>query len=411
MAGNVPFASLPRAPIDPMFILKARADSDKHPDKVDLGVGVYRQGDGGYYEFPAIKKANRRPQAKAILARRNIGHDYNPTTGIPTFVRLARQFMFGDSIASIQTVAGTGANRIAAAFLAAHYRSKDNDKATAYIGTPAWGNYFPLFAHAGLPTETYRYYNAATRQVDIDSTLQAAEQAPRGSIFVLQACCHNPTGADMTENEWKSLGKIIKERNHLAFFDVAYHGLGAPEDAAQDTWPVRHFAARGVNMLVCQSFSKNMGLYSERVGVLHVVCREEGIAERVQDVLRSLVRWEVSSAPGYGARLAEVILEDETLCLEWLGELASAAGRLVRNRERLYAELTGSLGAPGGWEHLVRGKGLFSLLGIGEEQVERLINEFHIYLPPNGRINVAGLNERNVGVVARAIDQVVRADR
>lgn len=161
-------------------------------------------------------------------------------------------------------------------------------------------------------------------------------------------------------------------------------------------------------MLVCQSFSKNMGLYSERVGVLHVVCREAEIAERVQDVLRSLMRWEVSSAPAYGARLAEVILEDEKLRMEWLGELGDAAGRLVRNRERLYGQLTNVLGTPGDWEHLVRGKGLFSLLGIGEEQVERLIDEFHIYVPPNGRINVAGLNERNVGVVARAVDQVVR---
>lgn len=245
----------------------------------------------------------------------------------------------------------------------------------------------------------------------MDSTLQAAEQAPRGSIFVLQACCHNPTGADMTADKWRSLGDILQRRNHLAFFDVAYHGLGAPEDAARDIWPVRHFAARGVDMIVCQSFSKNMGLYSERVGVLHVVCREAEIAERVQDVLRSLVRWEVSSAPGYGARLAEIILKDEELRMEWLGELAGAAGRLATNRERLHAELTRVLGTPGDWEHLVQDKGLFSLLGIGKEQVERLIDEFHIYLPPNGRINVAGLNDGNVGVVARAIDQVVRGAR
>lgn len=215
----------------------------------------------------------------------------------------------------------------------------------------------------------------------------------------------------MTADKWRSLGDILQRRNHLAFFDVAYHGLGAPEDAARDIWPVRHFAARGVDMIVCQSFSKNMGLYSERVGVLHVVCREAEIAERVQDVLRSLVRWEVSSAPGYGARLAEIILKDEELRMEWLGELAGAAGRLATNRERLHAELTRVLGTPGDWEHLVQDKGLFSLLGIGKEQAERLIDEFHIYLPPNGRINVAGLNDGNVGVVARAIDQVVRGAR
>ncbi|KAL4983175.1 pyridoxal phosphate-dependent transferase [Aspergillus falconensis] len=418
MSKKVPFASVPKAPVDPMFILKARADGDRDPNKVDLGVGIYRHEQGGCYEFPAIKKA------KEILADKDIGHDYNPTTGISSFVQLARQLMFGNSvdstqIASIQTVAGTGANHIAAAFLSAHYRSKgpnqdDLDRpATAFIGTPGWVNYVPLFAHARLPTQEYRYYDSATRQVDMDSTLHAAQNAPPGSIFVLQGCCHNPTGADMTRQQWSTLANILHERNHLAFFDVAYHGLGTPtpelggpEDV--DVWPVRHFASHGIDLLVCQSFSKNMGLYSERVGVLHVVCREADIAVRVKDVLRSLVRWEFSSAAAYGARLAETILENEELRQQWVREVAAAARRLVSNRQRLHRELTEVLKTPGEWGHLLQGKGLFSLLGLSGDQVERLMEDHHIYLPLDGRINVAGLNEGNVGLVARAIDEVVR---
>lgn len=348
------------------------------------------------------------------MTEKNLGHDYIPTTGIPSFIPLAKKFMFGESfdierVASVQTVAGTGANRIGAAFLSAHYAT---DSTKAYIGTPAWGNYIPLFTHAGIPCATYKYHDIKARGVDFASVLQAATQAPPGSIFVLQGCCNNPSGSDMTKEQWTALAQVIKERGHFAFFDVAYQGLGttAPDGGLDDIWAMRHFVSQGINMSVCQSFSKNMGLYSERVGVLHIVCEDAAIASRVQDVLRSIVRWEFSSAPSYGARLAETILENPELKAQWVKEVAAASSRLVANRQKLHRELTVVLKTPGHWDFLLRDKGLFSLLGLSEEQVEMLISQHHIYLPANGRINVAGLNDSNIQTVARAIDSVIRKD-
>jgi aspartate aminotransferase len=200
----------------------------------------------------------------------------------------------------------------------------------------------------------------------------------------------------------------MKEKGHFAFFDVAYQGFGSaePDGGATDVWAVRYFAKQSIDMLVCQSFSKNMGLYSERVGSLHVLCQNGMIAENVKDNLRSIIRWEFSSAPAYGARLVETVLENPQLQVKWKYELAAASYPLSKNRERLYRELAIIRQSPGTWEFL-EDKGLFSLLGLSEHQVGVLISKYHIYLPWNGRINVAGLNELNIPIVADAVDFVV----
>lgn len=290
-------------------------------------------------------------------------------------------------------------------FLQKHFANKET---RVYIGTPGWLNHPPLFTHAGFQYETYNYLDVATGRVDMASILSAVETAPQRSIFILQGCCQNPSGSYFTKEEWQTLAHAFKDKKHLAFFDVAYQGLGTinPDGGMDDVWGVRHFAEQNIDMLVCQSFSKNMGLYSERVGVLHVVCHDSSIAERVKDALRALIRWEFSSASAYGARLVETILENKSLTEEWKRELAGAAKRLVDNRERLYYELSVVRKTPGDWKFLVRDKGLFSLTGLSENQVDSLI-ERHIYLPWNGRINVAGLNEGNMSRVADAIDSVI----
>ncbi|CAI7617411.1 unnamed protein product [Penicillium palitans] len=336
---------------------------------------------------------------------------YNPTTGIPSFLKLAARSMFGDTadlqkIASVQAIGGTGANRIGAVFLQKHFA---NEETRVYIGTPGWPNHPPIFTHAGIPHETYNYLNTGNRGVDMGSILSAIETAPPRSIFVLQGCCQNPSGSDLRKEEWKTLAYAFKDKKHLAFFDVAYQGLGTtePDGGMSDVWGIRHFVEQNIDVLVCQSFSKNMGLYSERTGVLHVACHDSGIAERVKDALRALIRWEFSSASAYGARLAETILENPALKEEWKGELAGAAKRLVNNRERLYYELSAVRKTPGDWKFLVEDKGLFSLTGLSENQVDSLI-ERHIYLPRTGRINVAGLNEGNMIRVADSIDSVIR---
>ncbi|KAM6534344.1 hypothetical protein FALCPG4_007272 [Fusarium falciforme] len=341
------FQSVAKGPRDPMFDLKKAADGNTSPLKVDLGAGVYRNEAGAYHEFPAVKGAKRR------LDESDLGHDYNPTTGIASFTKAATSVMFGgltstvsDKLASVQTVAGTGANRIGAVFLnkhgsttnAAALKAPQPNATKVFIGVPTWGNYEPLFRHADFANiETYRHFDQDSGELDFDSVVAALKTTTERSIFVFQACCHNPTGRDFTRDQWTQIADLVSRGRHFAFFDAAYQDLGDSFDAA--AWVVRCFVERGIDMLVCQSFSKNMGLYSERVGVLHVLCKTAQIVEIVFDQIRSLVRWEFS-APAYGSRLVNIILNDSVLCNQWTGEVKAARERIKHVRQGLYDCLT-----------------------------------------------------------------------
>lgn len=241
--------------------------------------------------------------------------------------------------------------------------------------------------------------------------MEALTSAPEQSIFVLEGCCHNPTGQDYSQTQWAEIADMMLAKGHFAYLDTAYQGLGQGSD--QDAWAVRHFAEQGVNMLVAQSFSKNMGLYSERVGALHVVCSSATIAANVLDQMRSLLRWEVSSSPSYGAQLVEIILSDTVLRREWQSELQRARQRLTGLRRDLHALLTKQktasprTGTVEGWSHLLEENGLFSFTGLTNVQAQRLIDMHHIYLPGSGRINVSGLNADSIERVARAFHDVI----
>lgn len=318
--------------------------------------------------------------------------------------------LWARQIATVQTVAGTGANRIGAAFLKRHLHGPDGQPPVVYVGEPAWPNYRPLFENAGFPVRGYDYLDQESGAANVEAAVTAMQEAPKGSIFVLQACCHNPTGVDYDREQWKRLAEVIGERHHFAFFDAAYVGFGSgKKDAIEDdSWPIRYFVEQGVDMLACQSFSKIMGLYSERVGALHVVCSTSAIAENVLDQLRAQIRWEVSSSPAWGARLADIILQDKDLTTEWKEELSQAAGRIEDNRRTLHHLLTQELKTPGSWDHILREKGLFSLLHLQPGKVEELLKR-HLYLPPSGRINVAGLSSNNIEQAAKILDEVVKS--
>lgn len=269
---------------------------------------------------------------------------------------------------------------------------------------PTWGNYDPLFHHAGLVDVKKYQHLDATGAIDMTSTLQALRSAPEQSIFVFQACCHNPTGRDYSKDQWTEIAELMLAKRHFAYFDAAYQGLGNGGDT--DVWPVRHFVDRGVDMLVCQSFSKNAGLYSERVGALHVVCASSAIAANVLDQLRSLIRWEVSSTPAYGAELVNIVLSDSALTKQWQSDLDAARQRMRGLRKELHGLLTagGSTGID--WGHILEENGLFSFTKLSPAQTRTLIAEHHIYLPENGRINVSGLNSGNLKRVAEAFQTV-----
>ena len=203
-----------------------------------------------------------------------------------------------------------------------------------YIGTPTWGNYEPLFRLIGFEVMYYNYYDSEKRCIDFNSCIEAVKQAPKGSVFVLQGCCHNPTGADYDRDQWQSLANEMKLSEHLPFFDIAYQGLG--EGVDEDAFGIRLFTSMNFEMIVCQSFSKNLGLYGERVGALHVVNRDRQVALNVRDQLRSLIRWEFSSSPAFGSRLANIIFNNQEETEDWLQELGEIRERLQRNRFHLF---------------------------------------------------------------------------
>lgn len=223
----------------------------------------------------------------------------------------SRALMIGFQVASVQTISGTGANHLAALFLS---RSAEFAGKSVYIGTPAWGNYEPIFRLVGIDVVKYTYYDINTG-VDFSGMLEQVETAPAKSIFVLQSCCHNPTGADLTTEQWDQLGEAFKKHDVLPFFDIAYQGLGSGLDA--DAYGIRRFVELGLEFVVAQSFAKNFGLYGERAGVLHIVGKDEENARNIGDQLRSLIRWEFSSSPAYGSRLVTIVLEDAELSKIW----------------------------------------------------------------------------------------------
>lgn len=264
------------------------------------------------------------------------------TTGNAAFLANAAKVLFGweagilssGRVTSVQAISGTGAIHLGALFLA---RTPAFKGKKVYVGTPAWGNYVPLFNLVGLDVVTYRHYDALTGTVDFASVLEATRTADEGSIFVLQGCCHNPSGADLSPAQWDELADVMEAKKLFPLFDMAYQGLGSSLD--EDAYGLRLFASRGFELLACQSFSKNFGLYGERVGVLHAVSQDAEVAAKVYERLRCLIRWEFSSSPAYGARLVDIVLGDDELRQDWQTELATIQKRLADNRRALHGEL------------------------------------------------------------------------
>ncbi|KAF6829004.1 aspartate aminotransferase [Colletotrichum musicola] len=350
------FGHIQPGPPDPMFTLKKNADTDLSSRKVDLGVGIYRNEAGVYQELEVVK------QAKKQLDQLNLGHDYELTTGDPEYLELAAEVMFGNDsdalksgrISSVQTISGTGANSLGALLIARTMQPKPK----VYISIPTWGNHVPIFQDAGLQTTTYPYLDSSKHAVNFAALLDAVRTAPRGSVFVLQGCCHNPTGVDLNLQQWQDLAVEMKAHGHLPFFDTAYQGLGDGFD--EDAAGVCTFVKAGIEMLVCQSFSKNFALYGERCGALHVVAETSEVAANVKDRLRSLIRHTYSSSPAYGSRLVKIVLTDTSLRESWATELDGMRQRLKRNRQALFNQLTNVLKTPGDWAHITQEKGLFS---------------------------------------------------
>ena len=261
-----------------------------------------------------------------------------------------------------------------------------------------------------LPLQNYPYFHPKTKGLDLDGMLAAIEKAPEGSIVLLHACAHNPTGVDPTPDQWKQIADAVQKRRHFPFFDCAYQGF-ASGDLARDASAVRLFVERGFELCVAQSFAKNFGLYGERAGAFHFIAAPGGnatdVATRVASQLAILQRSEISNPPAYGARIAGRVLNDGQLFAEWEENLRTMSGRIIDMRKALRGKL-GDLGTPGTWNHITDQIGMFSFTGLSEAQVLKLREDAHVYMTKNGRISMAGLNTGNVEYFAKAVDKVVR---
>uniref|UniRef100_A0A4X1URE8 Aspartate aminotransferase n=1 Tax=Sus scrofa TaxID=9823 RepID=A0A4X1URE8_PIG len=355
------WAHVEMGPPDPILGVTEAFKRDTNSKKMNLGVGAYRDDNGKPYVLPSVRK-----------------------------------------YVTVQTISGTGALRIGANFLQRFFKfSRD-----VFLPKPSWGNHTPIFRDAGMQLHSYRYYDPKTCGFDFTGALEDISKIPAQSVILLHACAHNPTGVDPRPEQWKEMATLVKKNNLFAFFDMAYQGF-ASGDGNKDAWAVRHFIEQGINVCLCQSYAKNMGLYGERVGAFTVVCKDAEEAKRVESQLKILIRPMYSNPPVNGARIASTILTSPDLRQQWLQEVKGMADRIISMRTQLVSNLKKE-GSSHNWQHIVDQIGMFCFTGIKPEQVERLTKEFSIYMTKDGRISVAGVTSGNVGYLAHAIHQVTK---
>nr|AIT70253.1 aspartate aminotransferase [Kappaphycus alvarezii] len=386
------FNTVPVAPPDAILGLNTQYRSDPSPNKVNLGVGAYRTAEGQPYVLPVVRRVEQ-----ALANDPTTTHEYLPQDGLKQFCDLSANLILGpDSPAlvdnrsvTVQALSGTGALRVGFTFVARFLSSET----AVYIPKPSWSNHKNVVVQSGLPpTREYRYFDYGTGAVDMEGMIEDLKAAPAGSMVLLHGCAHNPTGADPTHEQWEQVLKVVQEGKLVPFFDNAYQGF-ASGSLQMDAWSVRRFVKAGLDMMVGQSYAKNMGLYGERVGALTVISSEGGNNEGIRSQLKAIIRAMYSNPPKHGAMVAARILGDTEMFAEWMRE--KLRGALVR------------IGTPGNWDHIVNQIGMFSFTGLTAAQVEFMKDKYHIYMTSNGRISMAGLTDDTVEYVAEAMKDAV----
>ncbi|EJD03563.1 glutamic oxaloacetic transaminase AAT1 [Fomitiporia mediterranea MF3/22] len=400
------WSAVPAGPPDPILGVTEAFKADKDPRKINLGVGAYRDGDGKPYVLPSVKKAEH------VLSSTELDKEYLPITGLPEFTKNAAKLAYSaeskplveNSIAVTQSISGTGALRIGGAFLARFY---PNAK-VIYLPVPSWGNHTPVFRDSGLEVRGYRYFDKKTVGLDFAGLKEDLLNAPEQSIVLLHACAHNPTGIDPTQEQWKEISNIVKEKKLFPFFDMAYQGF-ASGSTSRDAFAVRHFVEEGHQIALAQSFAKNMGLYGERVGAFSLTTASPEEKARVDSQLKIVIRPMYSNPPVHGARIANTILSSPELYSQWEGEVKGMADRIISMRSKLYDILVG-LNTPGEWGHIKSQIGMFSFTGLTQPQTRALAEKAHIYMTADGRISMAGLNAKNIEYFAESVSKAVKGE-
>ncbi|KAG2496504.1 hypothetical protein HYH03_005329 [Edaphochlamys debaryana] len=396
------FSQVEQAPKDPILGITEKFLADTDPSKINLGVGAYRDDNGQPVVLDSVREAERRVAGSHFM-------EYLPIGGLRDFIQESVKLAYGDShpvlkegqVAAVQSLSGTGSCR-----LFADFQKRFMPGSKVYISEPTWANHFNIWRDAGVAFEKYRYYKPETRGLDFEGLMEDIKNAPSGSVFLLHACAHNPTGVDPSPEQWRAISRAMAERGHFPLFDMAYQGF-ASGDCDRDAQSIRIFLADGHRLAVSQSYAKNMGLYGQRVGCLSVVCDNQRDASAVESQLKAIARPMYSNPPLHGALLVTKILQDAELKQMWFKEVKGMADRIISMRSLLRQQLE-TAGSPLSWRHITDQIGMFAYTGMTGDMVDTLAAKHHIYMTRNGRISLAGVNTKNVARLAEAMHAVTK---
>ena len=398
-------AGVEMAPRDPILGVTEAFNADANPNKVNLGVGVYYDDNGKVPVLECVRRAEQK------LAESALPRNYLPIDGLQTYDRAVQDLLFGagsgvlrdQRVVTVQTLGGTGGLKVGADLL-----HRLNPKGRLLISDPSWENHQALFDYAGFKVESYPYYDAATRGVKFDAMIGALSKLPAGSIAVLHACCHNPTGVDLSAEQWERVIEVVNTRGIVPFLDIAYQGFAEGLDA--DAAPVRRFAQACPVVFVSSSFSKSLSLYGERIGALSIVTESADIAARTLSQLKRVIRTNYSNPPTHGGQAAVLVLTTPELRTLWDRELGQMRDRIKLMRRQLVEKIRAAR-ADFDFSFVINQRGLFSYSGLSREQVKQLREKYALYAIDSGRICVAALNSRNIDYVGRAIADVLVSGR
>ena len=395
------FEKVATAPADPILGLTEAFKQDPRPHKINLGVGIYKNEAG---ETPVLDSVKR---AEDLLLKNEKTKSYLSIEGYAAYGRCVQGLLFGEDseiISSARAVTaqapgGTGALRTAADFMVKHLGIK-----RIWVSNPTWANHGNIFTTAGLEVVSYDYYNADSKTMDFDAMVASLGQVAAEDAVLFHGCCHNPTGIDPTAEQWQTLAALAAERQFLTLFDFAYQGFAAGID--EDAKGLRIFAEHNRELLIASSFSKNFGLYNERVGAVTLVANDQQTAQSAFSQIKAGIRANYSNPPAHGAAVVTTILENPELRQQWVGEVAEMRQRIHEMRELFVTTLTDK-GASGDFSFITRQNGMFSFSGLSKEQVARLKDEFAVYIVGSGRISVAGMTKSNMDALCKAIAAVI----
>ncbi|MDO4997630.1 MAG: amino acid aminotransferase [Neisseria sp.] len=395
------FDGIQAAPADPILGLGEAFKAETRAEKVNLGIGVYKDAQGQTPIVKAVKEAETR-----LLASENT-KNYLTIDGVAEYNQQTQYLLFGENheivqnkrAKTAQSLGGTGALRIAAEFIKRQTSAKN-----VWISAPTWPNHNAIFQAVGVNIRDYRYYDKTTHGLDWDGLIADLSQAEEGDVVLLHGCCHNPTGIDPTPEQWEQLAKLSAEKKWLPLFDFAYQGFA--NGLEEDAYGLRAFAKENKELLVASSYSKNFGLYNERVGAFTIVAENEETANRAFSQVKSIIRTIYSNPASHGGATVALVLKDADLKAQWIAELDEMRGRIKEMRQQ-FVDLLKEFGAEQDFSFIVKQNGMFSFSGLTPEQVDRLKDEFAIYAVRSGRINVAGITADNIRYLCESIVKVL----